>query len=68
MEGQQWKDNSATGAGKVTEVEFQNEVVISGERQLVPFAQQCSCSSSLDNKVLSRDLWDGGNQASKGLS
>ena len=67
-----WRDSNAkiilrTGAGKVIEVEFQCEVVISGERQLVPFAQ-LSCLFCLDNKVLSRELWSPGNQPSKELS
>lgn len=68
-----WRDNNGkiilrTGAGKVIEVEFQCEVVISGERQLVPFAQQLSCLFCLDNKVLSRELWSAGNWSSKELS
>jgi hypothetical protein len=62
-----WRSNSdqtslSTGAGKVTEMEFQSEVVILGERQLAPFTQQCSCSFGPNNKILSRELLGGGNQ------
>jgi hypothetical protein len=67
-----WTGNSdktikPTVAEKVTKMEFQSEIVVSGERQLVPFAQQCSCSFSRNNKEFSRELLDGGNQPYKEL-
>ena len=68
-----WRSNSdqtilSTGAEKVTEKEFQSEVVILGERQLVPSTQQCSCSFGPNNRALSRELLGGGNHPSKELS
>lgn len=68
-----WRGNSdktilPTVAGKVIEMEFQSEIVISGERQLVSFAQQCSCSFGPNNNAFSRELLGGGNQPFKELS
>jgi hypothetical protein len=55
-------------AGKVTDMEFQSEVVISGARQLVHFTQQCSCSFGPNNIAFSRELLGGDNKPSKQLS
>jgi hypothetical protein len=55
-------------AGNVTEMEFQSEFVISGERQLVPFTQHCFCSFGHNNKTFTCELLGGGNQPSKELS